>query len=66
MNAVQAMTVILKQAMMPVWDDAAMDCAAAQMGALSREVPMYHLSCLPDEAAVRLTYDTIYKGQILQ
>ncbi len=63
MNAVQAMTVMLKQAMMPVWDDAAMDCAAAQMGALSREVPMYHLRCLPDEAALRLTYDTILKGR---
>ena len=61
MNPVQAMSVMLKQAMMPVWDDAAMDCAAAQMGALSREVPMYHLRCLPDKSAVRLTYNTICK-----
>ena len=62
MNPVQAMTVMLKQAMMPVWDDRAMDGATEMMGMLAREVPMYHLRCLPDEAAVRLTYDTIYKG----
>lgn len=64
MNPVQAMSVMLKQAMMPVWDDAAMDGATTLMGELAREVPMYHLRCLPDEAAARLTYDTIYKGQM--
>ena len=63
MNPVQAMSVMLKQAMMPVWDDAAMDGAAALMGALARDVPMYHLRCRPDEAAVRLTYETICKGR---
>ena len=62
MNPVQAMTVMLKQAMMPVWDDAAMDGATALMGALAREIPMYHLCCLPDEAAARLTFDTLQKG----
>ncbi len=62
MNPVQAMTVMLKQAMMPVWDDQAMDGAAALMGQLAREVPMFHLRCLPDEAAARLTYETICKG----
>ena len=61
MNSVQAMSVMLKQAMMPVWDDAAMDGAAALMGTLAQEIPMYHLACLPDEAAVRLTYETICK-----
>ena len=55
MNLLQAMQVMLKQAMMPVWDDRAMDGATAMMGALARDVPMYHLQCLPDEAAVRLT-----------
>ena len=63
MNPVQAMTVMLKQAMMPVWDDIAMNGATVMMDALACEVPMYHLSCRPDEAAVRLTYDTICKGQ---
>ena len=62
MNPVQAMTVMLKQAMMPVWDDAAMDGATALMGKLVREIPMFHLRCLPDEAAARLTYETILKS----
>lgn len=62
MNPMQAMTVMLRQAMMPVWDDKAMDGAAALMGTLACDVPMYHLRCLPDEAAARLTYETIYKG----
>lgn len=62
MDPVQAMSVTLKQAMMPVWDDAAMDGAAALMGQLAREMPMFHLRCLPDEAAVKLTYETICKG----
>ena len=61
MNNVQAMTVMLKQAMMPVWDDKAMDGASVLMGALARELPMFHLRCLPDEAATRLTYETICK-----
>lgn len=63
MNPAQAMSVMLKQAMMPVWDDTAMDSAAALMGKLAREVPMYHLKCLPDEGAARLTYKTICKGK---
>ena len=61
MNPMQAMSVMLRQAMMPVWDDAAMDGATALMAKLSQEVPMYHLACLPDEAAARLTYETILK-----
>ena len=62
MDPVQAMAVMLKQAMMPVWDDRAMDGAAALMGTLAREMPMFHLRCLPDEAAARLTYETICRG----
>lgn len=61
LNAAQAMQVLLQQAMMPVWDDAAMDGASAQMAALAQALPFYHLHCLPDEAAARLTYETIRK-----
>ena len=61
MNTKQAMSVMLKQAMMPEWDDAAMDGAAVLMGAIAQDVPMFHLRCLPDEAAARLTYETIRK-----
>ena len=49
---IQAMQVMLKQAMLPVWDDTAMNGATALMGAMAREIPMYHLRCLPDKAAV--------------
>lgn len=63
MDPVQAMSVMLKQAMMPKWDDAALDEAAALMGALAQEMPMYRLRCLPNEAAALLTYDTIRKGR---
>jgi len=49
------------QAMMPIWDDKAMDGVSTLMGALAQDVPMYHLHCLPDEAAARLTYEMIYK-----
>ena len=62
MNYVQAMPVMLKQAIMPVWDDTAMDGATELMGALANEIPMYHLRCLPDEAALQLTYETICRG----
>lgn len=61
MNQIQAMTVMLKQAMMPIWDDKAMDGVSTLMGAMAQDVPMYHLHCLPDEAAARLTYEMIYK-----
>ena len=62
MSPVQAMSAILQQVIEPYWDDAAMDGATALMGALVREVPMFRLRCLPDEAAARLTYETICKG----
>lgn len=62
MTPVQAMSVMLKQAMMPVWDDQAMNGATVLMGALAQEVPMFHLRCLPDESATRLTYETICKS----
>lgn len=62
MDPVQAMTVMLKQAMMPVWDDGAMDGATALMGRLAQELPMFHLRCRPDEAAARLTCETIEKA----
>jgi hypothetical protein len=62
MSPVQAISAILQQVIEPYWDDAAMDGATALMGALVREVPMFRLRCLPDEAAARLTYETICKG----
>lgn len=61
MNTVQAMSKMLQQARKPYWDNTAMDSVVAMIGQLMRELPMYRLQCLPDEAAVRLTYETIIK-----
>ncbi len=61
MSLAEAMTVMLKQAMMPIWDDGAMDSATALMAGLAQEVPLYHLRCLPNEQAVHLTYKTIFR-----
>ena len=55
----EAMTVLLNQVMMPMWDDAAMDLLTPLMGQLATEIPFYHLECLPDEGAARLCYETI-------
>jgi len=54
--------VMLKQAIMPLWDDIAMNGAVKLMGELSNDIPMYHLRCLPNENAVQLTYEAIRRG----
>ena len=62
MNSMQAMSVMLQQVRLPVWDNTLVDVAVPLIGQLVQEVPMYRLQCLPDEAAARLTYETIRKG----
>ena len=58
-----AMLALLRQAVMPVWDEPAMDSATASMAALAGELPFYRLECLPDEAAAHLACDTIFSGE---
>ena len=60
-NLLQTMAELLSQPMLPAWDEAAMDTVTAQMAALAQEEPSFRLYCLPDEAAARLTYETILK-----
>ena len=60
LNEQQAMIVLLNQAMMPMWDDRAMDKATVLMGTLSKDIPFYHLKNLADRDAVELTYRTIF------
>ena len=62
MSSTQAMAVMLKQAIVPLWDDIAMNGAVKLMGELSNDIPMYHLRCLPNENAVQLTYEAIRRG----
>lgn len=61
LNEQQAMIVLLNQAMMPMWDDIAMDQATALMGRLAKDIPFFHLKNLADRDTVELTYGTIYE-----
>lgn len=59
MSREKAMAALLRQAVMPVWDDEAMNGAAALMADLARSVPFYRLYCLPDEAAARVAWEAV-------
>ena len=55
----EAMIVLLKQVMMPMWDDAAMAQLTPLMGQLASEIPFYHLKNLPNQEATELTREVI-------
>ena len=55
----EAMIVLLKQVVMPMWDDAAMALLTPLMGHLATEIPFYHLKNLPNKEATELTRETI-------
>ena len=57
----QAMIVLLNQAMMPMWDDRAMDEATVLMGKLAKDIPFYHLKNLADRDAVEMTYRALFE-----
>ena len=59
MNPAQTLAALLKQVILPVWDKATMNAITVQLAALALERPFYHLYCQPDEAAVRLAFETI-------
>lgn len=59
LNTQQAMKVLLNQAMMPMWDDAATASAVTLMGKLAAEIPFYHLRNLANEQATILTRNTV-------
>lgn len=60
-NEQQAMMVLLNQAMMPIWDDAATGKAIALMGKLAMDIPFYHLRNLPTKDATDITYKEIFE-----
>ncbi|MCF0229760.1 MAG: hypothetical protein HUJ76_08745 [Parasporobacterium sp.] len=57
----EAMQVLLRQAMMPMWDEAAMDDLLRLISLLPQEVPFYHLQNLADEECVRMTCNTVFR-----
>ncbi|MCQ2505742.1 MAG: hypothetical protein MJ113_01025 [Lachnospiraceae bacterium] len=56
----EAMQVLLKQTMMPMWDKNAMNELFKLMGSMSQEIPFYHLKNKADEECVELTYKEIF------
>lgn len=44
------------------YDAALQDRICATLSAVIARVPVYHLECLPDEAAARLSYRTVFEG----
>lgn len=46
----------------PLWDEGACADSLASFDALAREVPVYLLSCRPDEGAVRTARDAVFEG----
>lgn len=59
----QAMLVLLNQAMMPMWDNAAMDKVMTLIGKLAGDVPFYHLRNLPDKNATDITYKAVFEEE---
>ena len=55
----QSMMVLLKQVMLPMWDDAATDSVSRTMCQLASQIPMYHLKNLADKEATDLTLQAI-------
>lgn len=60
LNQMETMKVLLKQTMMPMWDNSAMDELFKLMGYMSQEIPFYHLKNLADEECVKLTYQELF------
>ena len=44
----------------PLWDEAATAASLASFDALVRDVPVFLLSCRPDEGAVLVTRDAVF------
>ncbi len=63
LNKQQAMVVLLNQAMMPMWDDAAMGHAAELMKRVAWELPFYHLKNLANRETTEVTLSMIYGGE---
>jgi len=57
----EAKIALFHQAIIPAWDDRALNGIMPLLARLSGDVPFYHLRCLPDKAAAELTYQTFFK-----
>ena len=61
LEAAQAMEYIMPHLFMPHWDEKCLDNTFGTLESLFEKVPVLLLECRPDEDAVKLTYNTLFK-----
>ncbi len=61
LNAAQATEYFMPHIFMPHWDKACLENTFDTLGKILERVPVVLLECRPDEDAVKLTYDTLFK-----
>ncbi len=61
LDASSATEKILPHLFMPHWDDKCLEKALDTFGSFLESIPVYMLECRPDEDAVKLTYNTLFK-----
>lgn len=55
----EAMAAMLRQTVLPMWDEKARDACLVQMGELTREIPFWHLENTADAESVRMTLSAV-------
>lgn len=62
LNSVEATEKFMPHVFMPYWDGKCLDNALITFNGVVENVPVFLLECRPDEDAVRLTYETLWKN----
>lgn len=60
LGALEMMPRLYNNIRYPFWDQAATEASLATLDAMMKEVPIYLLSCRPDEEAARMTRDAVF------
>lgn len=60
-SVVSALSALLGSCSIMMWDKPSYNRQINTMSQVLAKIPVFHLECLPDEAAARLSYDTIAK-----
>ena len=62
MSAIEAATCIISQTIHRLSDVTDMNLLLGHVDDLVRKIPVYELTCLPNEEAARLSYETMRRG----
>ena len=62
MTAIEATAHVFAQTIHRFKDTEKLDLLVSHVDKLVREIPVYELSCLPNEDAARLSYETMRRG----